>query len=346
MHAMTARKRWLAVGAITTIWVLAPGTARADLGVGESNGAKTESKRQGQTLESRINYSGTAKGSGSNSSRGFTPVGNWTPPACWYEPRTAEDFAKATEDGYTQMMADSNQPSYAKRSVGETRDYYKEGEYKNYNIDKADEGNFWVPVRDEQRLQEPAASACTRMPFWVENGDAPDVENPVTPEVLAQLAYSQVEVPGTDVALKPENTTKVNLPTWAWLDKVKFKPVSVTAALNAGGLNIQATTTATPVSLKIEPGTKDAKLHPTSGECPINEDDSIGTPYTKGSGDNAPPCGLTYLRSSGDGTYKLQATITWKITWEGTGGTGGDLPDGTFGNAQDITVQEIQSINR
>jgi enoyl reductase len=55
---------------------------------------------------------------------------------------------------------------------------------------------------------------------------------------------------------------------------------------------------------------------------------------------------VKYLRSSGDGTYPLQATVTWKITWTGTGGTGGDLPDGTFGATQDVAVQEIQAVNR
>lgn len=119
--------------------------------------------------------------------------------------------------------------------------------------------------------------------------------------------------------------------------------MSVTASVPV--LNIQATATATPVSLKIEPGTKDAALHPASGECPI-QDGSIGVPYTQGSADQTPPCGLTYLRSSGDGAYKLQATITWKMHWTGTGGAGGDLPDGTFGTTQNTTVQEIQAINR
>lgn len=50
--------------------------------------------------------------------------------------------------------------------------------------------------------------------------------------------------------------------------------------------------------------------------------------------------GITYIRSSGDGTFKLQAAAIWEIT--GTG-TGGELSDGTFGNDQAVTVQEIQA---
>jgi enoyl reductase len=137
----------------------------------------------------------------------------------------------------------------------------------------------------------------------------------------------------------------VNLPTWAWLDAARFKPVSVTASVPL--LDIQATTTAEPVSLKIEPGTDDSVTYPASGECQINTDGSIGEPYAKGKADETPPCGVKYLRSSGDGSYKLQATITWKIHWTGTGVQGEQLlPEGTFGADQDVVVQEIQAVNR
>jgi len=56
---------------------------------------------------------------------------------------------------------------------------------------------------------------------------------------------------------------------------------------------------------------------------------------------------VRYLRSSGNGTFKLQATITWEITWTGTGSPNPTrLPDGTFGNDQEVTVQEVQAVNR
>lgn len=184
-------------------------------------------------------------------------------------------------------------------------------------------------------------------PFWAENGETPDIENAISPEMLAGLAYEQVKVPGTEVTLAPEGKSKVNLPTWAWLDNGEFKPVSVTASVDAGGLNIQATTTATPSSLTIEPGTEDATSHPASGECPIQGDGSIGRPYAKGNADATPPCGVTYLRSSGEGSYDLRATVTWEISWTGTGvDEPQEMPDGTFGDDQQVVVEEIQSVNR
>ncbi len=330
--------------------VLAPGIAHADRGGGASQGggtAETSGGRQGASLVSKVVYSGSASGSRGSDGRGaLQPVGDWTPPACWYEPRSAEQFRDYVESVYEETVNTPGQHSYAKQSVGMFREDYKDGTYKNYNLDKKDEGSFWVAVRDEDRRMEPEAQACDKLPFWVENGDPVPVENAVTPEVLAELAYNRVRLPAAEVTLRPEAATKVNLPTWAWLDRARFKETSVTASIGVGGLNIQATTTARPVSLRLEPGTPDAETYPASGECTINADGSIGEPYTRGEADRTPPCGLKYLRSSGDGTFALQATITWEISWTGTGGAGGDLPDGTFGNDQAVTVQEIQSVNR
>ncbi|MEV8309927.1 hypothetical protein AB0P36_21880 [Streptomyces flavidovirens] len=300
---------------------------------GNADGQELSATAGGVVFDRSKNGKGTTAGP-------VAAVGNWTPPACWYAPKyTPAQFKKYVE------------PIWAAESTGaqwdlEQRKRYVDGEpYKDFNADKAGKGYWWDSYINEARIGEPGALACDKPTFWVDNGDPPpaDVPEAVTPEILAHLAYAEVRVPDTEIELAPKANTKVNLPTWAWLDKAEFNAVSVTASVPV--LNIQATATATPVSLKIEPGTKDAALHPASGECPI-QDGSIGVPYTQGSADQTPPCGLTYLRSSGDGTYKLQATITWKMHWTGTGGAGGDLPDGTFGTTQNITVQEIQAINR
>lgn len=100
------------------------------------------------------------------------------------------------------------------------------------------------------------------MPFWVDEGDTPPANVPqvIGSEMLAQLAYAEIRVPSTEVDLAPEGTTKVNLPTWAWLNTAKFKPVSVTASVPLLGLS--ATTTAEPISLKIMPGTDEAVTYP------------------------------------------------------------------------------------
>ncbi len=128
-----------------------------------------------------------------------------------------------------------------------------------------------------------------------------------------------MKLPGTEVTLAPAQTTKVNLPTWAWLDKTDFHEIRATASINVPGFALTATTTAKPMTLKLEPGTPDAETYPASGECGFDEDGSIGEPYAKGKADQTPPCDISYLRSSGDGTFE---------------------------NAQAVTVQESQAVNR
>ncbi|MET9681460.1 hypothetical protein ABZY29_14685 [Streptomyces coeruleorubidus] len=284
-----------------------------------------------------IVFDRSKNGSG-NSAGALTSATSWTPPPCWYAPKyTPEQLQKYLE------------PTWEAGSTGyewdaEQRDRYVNGHpYKDFNKDKTGKGYFWDSFVNKDF--PPGWDSCDEPIFWVDQGDPPpaDIENAVTPEILAELAYAEIRVPSTKVTLAPAEATKVNLPTWSWLDDAQFKPVSVTASVPV--LGIQATATAEPVSLRIEPGTKDAVTYPASGVCEVNNG-RIGEPYAKGKADQTPHCGVKYLRSSGNGTYPLQATVTWKIEWTGTGGAGGRLPDGTFGATQDVVVQEIQSVNR
>lgn len=335
----------LAVGLSLIPQSASAGGSRGSGGATENPPAAPSGGADGGTLyASVVQYDESKNGSGPTSGS-VAPTSNWKPPACWYEPKwTPEEFEKEF-----QRRWDVPHFSGAGEAHAMDQDRYINGKpYKDFNKDKSGDGMWWDAVRDKAREDalDPAAFACDEATFWADNGEAPQVENAITPEILAQLAYNRIKVPGTEVSLAPAGTTKVNLPTWAWLDSATFKDISVTASLNAGGVNIQATTTARPVSLKLEAGTKDAQLFPASGECALNDNTSIGEPYAKGKADRTPPCGITYLRSSGNGTFKLRATITWDITWTGTGVPGGKLPSGTFGNDQAVTVQEIQSVNR
>ncbi|MFE9613685.1 hypothetical protein [Streptomyces sp. NPDC006012] len=277
---------------------------------------------------------------GTDNSKGrLTPITSWKPPACWYAPKYTPENLQAHLE-----------PIWAADSTGYEWDSKQREKYnaldpdKGFNKDKAGDGYWWGSYVNES--YPPGWDACyDKEYFWVDKGDAPPagIKNVITPEILAGLAYNEIRVPGTKVTLAPAGQTKVNLPTWAWLDGADFKPVSVTASVPV--LDLTATATAEPLSLKIEPGTADAVTYPASGVCGISNG-SIGEPYARGKAEQTPPCGVKYLRSSGGGSYPLRATVTWKITWTGTGGAGGDLPDGSFGATQDVVVQEIQAVNR
>ncbi len=177
--------------------------------------------------------------------------------------------------------------------------------YENYNL--GEDGYFWRGVAPDWSALDDT-SLCSRLMFWQDAGEVPDEPEAPTPEVLAAYAYDKVKVPETEIELKPAARYTVNLPTWVWLDKAAFKKISVRAELPGTGL--WAETTAKPVALHLDPGTEDAETYPASGHCEISADGSIGTPYTRGSADRTPPCGIRYLRASGGEPYRLVASIT------------------------------------
>ncbi|MGI5427838.1 hypothetical protein [Streptomyces sp. CA-179760] len=275
---------------------------------------------------------------------------SWEPPPCWYEPvMTPEQLKKFSETGVALGHV-SPHTSWGGQKLW--TDHYRDGKdaynyeddslitrkgYDDYNLGK--DGYFWRGV-----ARDPDSFDCERVMFWQDAGKIPDIPNAPTPETLADYAYDKVKVPDTKVELKPQAKSTVNLPTWAWLDKGTFQDVKVRAELP--NTDLWAETTAKPVALHLEPGTDNAETFPASGDCQINDDGSIGTPYTKGRAETTPPCGVRYLHATNGTPYRLSASITWQISWEGSGGTGGDLPDGTFETTQDMNVQEIQSINR
>ncbi|MFD5470183.1 hypothetical protein [Streptomyces sp. NPDC127105] len=343
MPAVAKLARSAAVVSLVGLALLIPETAYAGGRGGAGNVGQTE--QQGNATDDGT-VSATAGGvvfdrskNGTGRSAGpVAPVSSWTPPACWYAPKyTPEQLQKYLE------------PIWEAESTGHEwdaaqRDRYVDGHpYKDFNKDKAGKGYWWDSYVNKDF--PPGWDKCEEPIFWVDQGAAPpaNIENAVTPRILAELAYNEIRVPGTEVTLAPAGVTKVNLPTWAWLDGARFRPVSVTASVPV--LGISATTTAEPVSLRIDPGTADAETYPASGVCAI-VGDRIGEAYAKGKADRTPPCGVKYLRSSGDGSYRLRATITWKIHWTGTGVAGGELPEGTFGDTQDVMVQEVQAVNR
>ncbi|POX56412.1 hypothetical protein C3489_05000 [Streptomyces sp. Ru71] len=289
-------------------------------------------------------------GSSGGSTKPLAPVDvNWEPPACWYEPvATPEQLKDAVE---RLKKGGDLVPVTPSLSWGEDLmvNHYEKGRaddsepvYKNYNLGK--DGMFWRGVINKDREDDPASYDCERTLFWQDGRTLPADKHAPTPDVLAAYAYDKVHVPQTEIEVKPEGRSTVNLPTWVWLDKAKFQEVKVRAELPEAG--VWAETTAKPVALHLDPGTADAQTYPASGNCAINADGSIGTPYTAGSAGRTPPCGITYLRASDGGAYRLKASITWQISWEGSGGAKGDLPDGVFETTQAMTVREIQAVNR
>lgn len=352
---MSMRRALVPAVLVLAMALLTPGNAHA-VGGGGTRGDGPAGGVEGNELTAKASTSrikvtqtsGPTGGRGTLSS--IDPT--WEPPPCWYEPvftpEQLKNFAETEAAGDVSIR----QGWYGEglwtdhfRDGKEARNYFGTPAtvpgYENYNLGK--DGYFWRGVAPDWSALD-NTSLCSRLMFWQDAGEVPDEPEAPTPGVLAAYAYDKVKVPETEIELRPANRSTVNLPTWIWLDRGTFREISVRAELP--GTALWAETTAKPVALHLDPGTKDAETYPATGDCAINADGSIGTPYTRGSADRTPPCGIRYLRASGGDPYRLTASITWAISWEGTGGARGDLPDGTFETTQDMTVQEIQSINR
>lgn len=319
---------------------------------GGSSGSDTGGSASGKELmanvsQSRITITRSGGGTSKVSTGTLASVDlNWEPPACWYEPVMTPEQLKAGVERLKKSGGLGAVNAHLSWNSDLFVDQYENGKaedgYKNYNLGK--DGMFWRSVVRKGHEDDIKAWDCDKVMFWQDVGTIPDDPNAPTPDVLAAYAYDKIRVPDTKVELKPEGKSTVNLPTWVWLDKGTFQEVKVRADLPGTGL--WAETTAKPVALHLNPGTDDAETSPASGDCKINDDGSIGTPYAKGDADKTPPCGITYQRATNREPYQLRASITWQISWEGSGGAKGDLPDGTFETAQDMAVQEIQAINR
>jgi hypothetical protein len=149
-------------------------------------------------------------------------------------------------------------------------------------------------------------------PQLVANGGA------LTPQQLAQEAYTQLSPPAPDPRTAPPRGKDgmVGLPEWFWVPPATW--VTQTRSIQVGP--VWATVTARPTRLTVSPG----------GSQPAMSCRGPGTPY-----DPARPaaaqhsdCAYLYTRPS-DGlpgnAYQVTVTITWTATWVGSGGTGGTL---------------------
>jgi hypothetical protein len=141
---------------------------------------------------------------------------------------------------------------------------------------------------------------------------------PVTPQELLQIALGEITVPVLAPGTAPPLNRRalVGLPEWFWIPAAQWQPVSVTVAVGA----VWARLTATPVLLTFDPG---GGLTGTSCQGP-------GVAYRAG-GSGQGACWYRYSVSSAlqpGRAYQAAVTVTWQVTWTGSGGTGGTINTG------------------
>lgn len=187
--------------AVLTAMVCVLGTHEALAGGrGGSGSQESESSGQsyGKNLMSRVVFKaegGSAKAEGSGP---LTPAAvDWKPPACWYEPYwKAKDFKTFVEAQWSIYESAGGDAA----GIAGDMAHYKGGKpYKDFNAGKNGKGMWWVGVKNPDMEDDPAAGACERKTFWVDNGEPPNVPQAIDPKTLAALAYQRTEVPDTEI---------------------------------------------------------------------------------------------------------------------------------------------------
>lgn len=178
--------------------------------------------------------------------------------------------------------------------------------------------------------------AFYRPPIWIP--DAPRRPGRAaalpSPAELARVAYAQLRLPSPAVESNPAGEQLVGLPTWLWLDRGSWVPVSARASVPG----VSVTAVARPDSVVWTLG--DGSTVTCSGP---------GTRYGRGAEpkSSSPDCGHTYRTSSAGrpgGAFAVSATVHWRVTWAGAGQSG-VFPDLTTLSNAAFRVAESQGLN-
>ncbi|MCQ4084388.1 hypothetical protein NGB36_28355 [Streptomyces sp. RB6PN25] len=156
-----------------------------------------------------------------------------------------------------------------------------------------------------------------------------------SPEALAQQAVRQLQLPLPVIRMNPDASAAqvVRVPTWLWVDRGVWRPVSKT--VQVPGVTVTATATPQQVIWSMGDGGSVSCAGP-------------GTPYSAAypADASSPDCGYTYVRSSAGQpgeAFTVTATVVWTAVWHG-GGRGGTVP-GLRSRAQVLVrVSEVQGV--
>jgi hypothetical protein len=162
----------------------------------------------------------------------------------------------------------------------------------------------------------------------------------VTTGTLAQQAFGKIVFPHPSGHRSPSETllykgfpfSYVNLWLFYWTDPATWQTLTATAS--AAGLT--ATVSANPTELIYDPGDGSATV-----ACA-----GPGRPWTDADGNNPPSggaCGYQYSKVTSSPITATE-TIVWKITWTGTGNTGGNIPGLSTSTSGQLNVMQIETV--
>ncbi|WP_028649043.1 hypothetical protein [Nocardiopsis sp. CNT312] len=147
-----------------------------------------------------------------------------------------------------------------------------------------------------------------------------------SPVQVAAQAIEMLPLPVPEIGLAPDPSTTAlaGMPVWLWVENQTWTTVSRTAT--AGSISVTATATPDRVEWDMGDG--------SSVTCY-----NAGRPYTSGASSS---CTHTYESPSRSGPYTITATVYWRITWAGSGVSGGQTLSQT--STATLPVSEAQAL--
>ncbi|MDM7831242.1 hypothetical protein [Cellulomonas edaphi] len=251
-------------------------------------------------------------------------------PVCWY-------FEFMTGKAYAEMLAD---PDRARIEHGLGGFDEIPGWEKHADDDKGHwyggmcSSEYWPGDTLDGWAEATTAWFADHDTVWVDAGDAPP-DPLVTPEMLAEIASSELSIePGT-VAWNPtrrgDAATFVGVDTWVWVEGAPHT-LDVTASVYGGAVWARVTATLGGMDVSAEGG--------TSRHCADG-----GTPWSSGASTD---CSVVFQRSSAN-QPGLRSTLTarevWHASWVSSANAAPTaLADQTVTTTSEVPVAEIQSL--
>ncbi|WP_272595973.1 hypothetical protein [Streptomyces noursei] len=162
-----------------------------------------------------------------------------------------------------------------------------------------------------------------------------DAKERVPVRVVVQRAVSRLKLPKPVIHTSPHEdfVQVVNVPTWMWVERGTWGPVTTAAAVDG----VEVTATARP---------RRAVWSMGDGGTVVCR--GPGTPYSTRFGPKAssPDCGYTYQRASTSEpgrAFPVSVQVFWDVEWKG-GGRSGTVPGLAMSAQRQLVVDEVQAV--
>lgn len=320
------------IAVILSVSVLSVSLAYADPpGAGGSSGGSGGCSGQScfGSVFNQIHLNGNTGNSGNP-----TLPASYPPVHCWMQPWMTGP------DTYTWWNAQSLKTLGSEGGQAYEKYVPQIDQHKN---DGPNVGMWYQPGGDGTMAN--FSGSCTNLPLmeWVPVGHAPkEAAQYIPPELLANYAYANLQIPTVTFDLNPGTKTEVNLPTFV-TNIQGLAPVSVTATIQGTGVSVTVTATPGKPTVSVQGGTDTGA---TYSQCGLtgSTDKNMDT-ATVG---DTPDCGVVFKQPTPANSPGWTVTVAdnWTASWTGPDGVTHTIgpPVGPAGT-RNIVVQEIQSMN-